>query len=210
MLQRTENKSQEIILTGDFNCAIDWNTLEAIYKPHIKKRWNENVLDLVTDFCLHQHVNENTRARGTDNPSMLDLIFTRQQEDITDITYHAPLGMSDHAVINMKYCIEEESNVSKYKGKYNYKKGDYIGLKKYLSKFKRESDLNITDIDMQNEKLMKFLNEGIDQFIPKIKQKRIPNNHRKWFNLRCVKARADKELLWKRFKRHPSEAALKR
>ena len=70
--------------------------------------------------------------------------------------------------------------------------------------------MNITDIDMQNEKLMKFLNEGIDQFIPKINQKRIPNNHRKWFNLRCAKARADKELLWKRYKRHPSEGALKR
>ena len=107
LLRRAETRSQEIILTGDFNCAIDWNTLETINKPHITRDWSENVLDLFTDFCLHQHVNENTRARGTDNPSMLDLLFTRQQEDITNITYHAPLGMSDHAVINMKYCIEE-------------------------------------------------------------------------------------------------------
>ena len=46
---------------------------------------------------------------------MLDLIFTRQEGDITDTTYNAPLGMSDHAIINMKYCIEEESNIGKYK-----------------------------------------------------------------------------------------------
>ena len=166
LLQRAENKSQEIILTGDFNCAIDWNKLEAIYKPHITKRWNEHILDLVTEFCLHQHVKDNTRARGTDNPSMLDLIFTKQEGDITDTTYNAPLGMSDHAVINMKYCIEEESNIGKYKGKYNYKKGDYIGLKKYLSKFKWKSELNITDINMQNGKFLKLLKEGMDKHIP--------------------------------------------
>ena len=109
---------------------------------------------------------------------MLDLLFTRQQEDITNITYHAPLGMSDHAVINMKYCIEEESNVSKYKGKYNYKKGDYTGLKEYLSKVEWEGELNITDINMQNEKFRKVLNEGIDKFIPKTKQKKLPSNHK--------------------------------
>ena len=210
MLQRAETKSQEIILTGDFNCAIDWTTLESIYRSNIPRRWNENILDLASDFSLHQHVNENTRARGTDNASMLDLLFTRQQEDLTNITHNAPLGMSDHDVINMKYYIEEESNVSQYKGKYNYKKGDYVGLKEYLSKVDWERDLDITDINTQYEKFMKFLNEGIDKFIPKTKQNRTCNNHKKWFNLRCVRARADKELLWKRYKRHPSAAALER
>ena len=63
---------------------------------------------------------------------------------------------------------------------------------------------------MQYEKFMKSLNEGIDKFIPKTKQNRTCNNHKKWFNLRCVRARADKELLWKRYKRHPSAAALER
>ena len=210
MLQRAETKSQELILTGDFNCAIDWTRLESIYRSNIPRRWNENILDLASDFSLHQHVNENTRARGTDNASMLDLLFTRQQEDLTNITHNAPLGMSDHDVINMKYYIEEESNVSQYKGKYNYKKGDYVGLKEYLSKVDWERDLDITDINTQYEKFMKFLNEGIDKFIPKTKQKRIRSNHKKWFNSRCVKARADKELLWKRYKRHPSAAALER
>ena len=153
MLQRAETKSQELILTGDFNCAIDWTRLESIYRSNIPRRWNENILDLASDFSLHQHVNENTRARGTDNASMLDLLFTRQQEDLTNITHNAPLGMSDHDVINMKYYIEEESNVSQYKGKYNYKKGDYVGLKEYLSKVDWERDLDITDINIQYQKL---------------------------------------------------------
>ena len=210
LLQRAETKSQELILTGDFNCSIDWDRREAIYKSHIRRSWNENILDLTSDFSLHQHVNENTRARGTDEASMLDLLFTRQQEDLTNITYNAPLGTSDHAVLNMNYYIEEESNVSQYKEKYNYRKGDYTGLKEYLSKIDWERELDITDIDKQNEKFLKLLNEGIEKFIPKTKPKRTCSNHKKWFNLRCVKARADKELLWKRYKRHPSEAARER
>ena len=141
---------------------------------------------------------------------MLDLIFTRQEGDITDTTYNAPLGMSDHAVINMKYCIEEESNISKYKGKYNYRKGDYIGLKKYLSKFKWKSELNITDINMQNGKFLKLLKEGMDKHIPQTKEERKHRNPKKWFNPKCAKARANKELLWIRYKRHPSDAALER
>ena len=210
MLQRAETKSQELILTGDFNCSIDWDTLEPKYSPHITKSWNEDVLDFASDFSLHQHGNENTRARGADNPSRPDVVFTKHQDDIANITYNAPLGMSDHTVINMEYCIEGESKVSKYKGKYNYKKRDYIGLKDYLSKVEWKKDLNITDINMQYEKFMKSLKEGIDKFIPKTKQNRTCNNHKKWFNLRCVRARADKELLWKRYKRHPSAAALER
>ena len=81
LLHKMENKSQDIILTGDFNCEINWETLEAKSHPN---NWNENLLDLITDHCLHQHVNKPTRRRGTDKPSMLDLIFTRQPEDITN------------------------------------------------------------------------------------------------------------------------------
>ena len=57
---------------------------------------------------------------------------------------------------------------------------------------------------------MKFFNEGVDQFIPKTKQNRALNNNKKWFNSRCVRARVNKELLWKRYKNHPSYAALER
>ena len=210
LLQRVETKSQEMILTGDFNCSIDWNTREAIRKPHIPTIWNENILDLASDFSLHQHIKENTRARGTDNPSMPDQLFTRQQEDIVNLIYNSPLGMSDHAVINITYSMEVEQNVSQYKGKYNYRKGDYKGLKEYLSKVDWKRELDITDINIQNEKFMKFLNEGEEQYMPKTKQNRALNNNKKWFNSRCARARANKELLWKRYKNHPSDGALER
>ena len=204
LLQRRESKSQEIILTGDFNCDINWKTLEA--KSH-SEDWNEILLDLITEHCLYQHVNEYTRLRGTDHPSMLDLIFTRQPEDITHINYSAPLGNGDHTVIDMKYRTSIAKNPKKYKGTYNYKKGDYNGLREYFKNTNWERDLTITDINLQNEKFLDFYNKGVEKFIPKIKQGGTPQDNKKWFNARCARARKNKELLWKRYSRHRSEPA---
>merc|ERR1711972_1232526 len=51
---------------------------------------------------------------------------------------------------------------------------------------------------------------GEGKFIPKTKANREHRNHKKWFNQKCARARANKELLWIRYKRHPSDAALER
>ena len=204
LLRKMENKSQDIILAGDFNSEVNWETLEAKSHTH---DWNENLLNVITDHCLHQHINENTRFRGTDRPSKPDLVFTRQPEDITDIKYSTPLGNSDHIVIDMTYWTDIGSNTKQYKDSYNYKKGDYNGLKDYFKKINWQRDLSIADINLQNGKFLDFYNKGVDQHIPKSKQGRFPQNNKKWFNARCVRARKNKEILWKRYSRHPSEPA---
>ena len=204
LLQKTESKFQDIILTGDFNCAIDWKILEAKIRP---QPWNNNLLNLITDFCLQQHVTQNTRARGTDRPSQPDLILTRQHEDIENMKYSAPLGMSDHDVINFEYCIEVENNIKKYKGRYNYKKGNYQGLKEYFRNIDWTRILKITHIDLQNRKFLEHYNKGLEQFIPKFKQRTTRKNHKKWFNQRCARSKDHKDLMWIRYKRHGSDAA---
>ena len=204
LLQKMENKAQDIILTGDFNCEINWETLEAKSHP---TNWNENLLDLITDHCLHQHVNKPTRCRGTDKPSMLDLIFTRQPEDITELNHNAPLGKSDHDVLDMKYWADAKNTTKKFKGTYNYRKGDYVGLKEYFKNIDWERDLTISDINQQNRKFQDLYNEGVDKFIPKFKQRSSPANNKQWFNASCERARKNKETLWKRYSRHRSEQA---
>ena len=44
-----------------------------------------------------------TRKRGNDEPSLLDLLFTNEALQISDISHHAPLGNSDHDVITSKF-----------------------------------------------------------------------------------------------------------
>ena len=70
----------------------------------------------------------------------------------------------------MKYWVDIKNNTKQFKGTYNYKKGDYIGLKEYFKKVNWERDLTIKDINLQNTKFRDIYNEGIDKFIPKVKR----------------------------------------
>ena len=69
---------------------------------------------------------QNTRKRGNDEASLLDLIFTNEELQVADIAHHAPLGKSDHSVIGFRYnCYLD---FTKPKERYNYTKADFAAM----------------------------------------------------------------------------------
>ena len=48
-----------------------------------------------------QWIDCDTRFRGGDAPSRLDLIFTRDKEAIEEIKYKCPLGKSNHILMKI-------------------------------------------------------------------------------------------------------------
>ena len=60
---------------------------------------------LVTELGLHQHVLNPTRYRNGQEPSTLDLVFTRYEQDLDTICFYEPLGHSDHVVIGANLGI---------------------------------------------------------------------------------------------------------
>ncbi len=46
-----------------------------------------------------QAIKSPTRFREGNNPSLLDLVFTKYPDDVSSVQMLAPLGKSDHAVI---------------------------------------------------------------------------------------------------------------
>ena len=111
-------------ILGDFNYKdINWSTWTTNHNHDSKE---ELFLKTVEDCFFHQHVNQPTRRRGNDAPSKLDLIFTDEEMQVSDIKHHAPLGKSDHSVITFNYnCYVD---FSKPKDTYNYEKGDYKSM----------------------------------------------------------------------------------
>ena len=51
------------------------------------------------DLFWIQYVTEPTRARGTDKPSVLDYVFTDEENLIDSINYDPPIGKSDHVYV---------------------------------------------------------------------------------------------------------------
>ena len=91
---------------GDFNFKeIDWNKLETTESEnHISSLFLEGI----KDTFFFQHCKVPTRYRQNQEPSLLDLIFTNEENMIEKVNYLPSLGKSDHLVLMFQYncCIE--------------------------------------------------------------------------------------------------------
>ena len=88
-------------IVGDFNYRdINWTNWTTQHGPESKEA---KFIEGVRDNYLHQHIIEATQMRGNDDPSTLDLIFTDEAIQVSNIFHHAPLGKSDHSVVILKF-----------------------------------------------------------------------------------------------------------
>ena len=204
MLQIVEDKSKDVVLVGDFNSSNDWMNLEVRGTEH---QWNWELMELAQDFLLTQHIRSCTRARGRDQPSLLDLLFTRQENQIENIDYEPPLGKSDHVVIKwdfiVKYdVIEAEYNEGK---KINYKKGNYQELRRHFKDVDWRKALEDGNLNNKYANFCDIYNAAINIFIP---QKKMETwKEKQWFNAKCKEAKSRRDVLWNRFRRHGGQRA---
>lgn len=92
-----------------------------------------NFLEAVQDTFWTQHVNEWTHMRDTDNPSRLDLIFSKKECEVEDIRYAAPLGLSKHAVVTFSFIAESNARQQEDQTvKLNYHKADLRKMRHLL------------------------------------------------------------------------------
>lgn len=92
LLQNAEEKKKWIILNGDVNSHIDWGNVKV---KSISNLGDKNGLECIQDFPLHQHTQCFTRKKGLDDPWILHSLFIKQKDDMENIIYRSPVGMSD-------------------------------------------------------------------------------------------------------------------
>ena len=76
-----------------------WNTGTT---PSGREDTQYQILEATRDCYLYQHIQVHTRGRGADKPISIDLVFSNEEEIVKDIKVGAPLGKSDHTVIELK------------------------------------------------------------------------------------------------------------
>ena len=125
-----ETKFTHKCIVGDFNYRkIDWKATHLCSEGSEE----ESFIDAVSEGFWHQHVDKPTRARGSDTPNILDLVFTNEVNMINDIQHIAPLGKSDHQILLFDFCcyIDWSEPVEKF----NFKKGDYVKAREKFNEF---------------------------------------------------------------------------
>ena len=122
--------SDNLILMGDFNCGEvcweEWTTEGS------ENSWGYTLLNLVMENTMTQWITEATRYRGEDEPSRLDLVFSKEPEVIETVRYKTPLGKSDHILLEYEVITDkmEEKREEHKIGRLNYWKTNFDELKK--------------------------------------------------------------------------------
>ena len=124
-----EKKYSRISIMGDFNLRnINWEHYSC--PGDNLDDYSHQFIECIRDCFLFQHVTEPTRKSGQDTPSVLDLIFTNEENMIDDLEFLSPLGHSDHSISNFSIPCQIEHGATKIK--VQYEKGDYNALNKYI------------------------------------------------------------------------------
>ena len=206
-LERIIRRSERILLCGDFNCKeVDWEGMEPGYE---ESSWGAKFFEQMTENALFQHIKEATRARGSDNPSRLDLVFTRKEEEIENITLESPLGKGDHVVLIcdvwLKYGRNNESMATAVT-KLNFKRADIKTMKRLFKEKKWFESSSASNSEGMLEEVLKTYEEVVHKtvpvFQPKIKGKNV------WFNDRCRFAKEERDKKWRRLRRRRTERTI--
>ena len=123
-------------------------------------------LDCIQDNYLVQHVDEPTRWRGADQPSLIDLVITNEENMISNLEYHAPLGRSDHAVITMKLNCYVEKEVEMVTRK-KYHLADYSAMKEEVKTLNWDEILTGEVTDM-TESLLTVYDKYEELYVPTV------------------------------------------
>ena len=124
----SKNNYSHRCIVGDFNFKdINWSTWST---PHNEESKEQKFIEMARDCFFHQQNQENSRRRGNDEPSLLDLIFTDEAMQVSDVYHQSPLGKSDHDVLTFSFnCYLD---YSKPQEKFVYDKANYEAMRNQL------------------------------------------------------------------------------
>ena len=168
LLSELSSLKPHLVSMGDINLkGIDW--VNMVPPGSNSEDFAHRFVACLQDLYLTQHVKENTRQRGNDAASCLDLVITSDENYVLNLEQLAPLGKSDHSIIKFETPFKPPPNIPKIKVCYD--KGDYHGLNEHLAKFNWDSELGEfpDDVNKQWEFFKTKYLEAESKFIPRKK-----------------------------------------
>ena len=179
------------MLVGDFNLpSINWNTLTS------SEVYSNQFLDLLDEVNLEQLINDPTRFRAQQNPSLLDLILTNDSNIINDIKIGDAFGKSDHCRIEFNVKNNHKPKVVN-KHKFNYRKMMDEIFKNEMNQVNWREILT-GELDEAYAKFLRVVTGAIENSTPLLKKK--DKNVAPWSNKLISKLAKKKRKDWDRYK----------
>ena len=109
-------QDETAVLLGDFNCRVDWST-------QVSAGEGGRLIDFSNDNFLTQMVRSPTRGSN-----ILDLVFTTDEDLITQVSVGECLGSSDHNAVSFRVGVGVEQEQISHKSMLNLRRADYDGF----------------------------------------------------------------------------------
>lgn len=188
-------KKDELILIGDFNYPnIDWKHMTASRVDNIK------FFKVIQDSFWFQNISEFTRFRTGNNPSLLDLLFTRRKDAVRDVQYKFGLGKSDHVMIQFTVDGAKEENVKKFTPSRNYRKGNYEAMNNIFHNIEWEKEFDKRDTNECYSFLIETIYNTTVLFVPMNTNPCIIKTNPSWLNAVAKAVLRQKEKCWNQYK----------
>jgi hypothetical protein len=145
LTNKVNKKYDYLLYVGDFNFKeIDWENNNTNVGPeHLASKF----LESVRDTYVYQHVKQETRYRGDNQPSLLDLILTNEKEMIDKFVHNAPLGNSDHEILEFNFKLGRNENTRSNQQSLRFFQGNYDEINRLLANTDWDLELAQGDID---------------------------------------------------------------
>ena len=193
-----DSKHSHKVIVGDFNYPqIDWKNLRTNRTGDAQAR---RFLETILENYLHQHIEQPTRARGEENPNVLDLLFTNELNMVTEVNHMSPLGKSDHCILSIDIeCYTEINRLTEEY--YIYNKGKYDKMKQELQ-IDWEIKLEHLDANGQWETIKNEIKRSMEKNIPKVRRTNtihIRKKQQSTLEENTIRLIKKKHRLWKRY-----------
>jgi hypothetical protein len=170
------------IIAGDFNCRVRWQDGTADVE-------GTRLLEFANDNFLTQVVDKPTRG-----VNILDLIFTTDEDLVTQVSVRECLGTSDHNMVTCELAINTSVEMAEGRRMLNFRRANF-------DKFRRELDLlQPPELDtverMWSDFKAKYLAIQADCIPTKKAGGNSTKRNPKWFNLDIKNAIAERVRLY--------------
>ena len=197
----SDRMSSKTLIVGDFNHpGVDFD-------GHGVKAGDGSVeaqfFSKTQDLFLVQHVTEATRFRQGQRASILDYIFTDEDNVVDNIQYEVPLGKSDHCCLTWVITVSKaESNQSS--NRLNYWKGNYEAIRTSLAEIDWVTEFAaFPDVADKWTYLRAKVMDAVEKYVPRRKPFQVKKKN-EWVSRTTIKKMRDKHKAWKRYRNSPS------
>ena len=191
LIRTAYQRNTNLLIAGDFNYKnIDWDN---DYAPSGQK----HILDFIEalqNCYLFQHVTEPTRYRDNERSNILDLILSSEEGMVQDLSYHPPIGESDHVCLTFNLLHNQQKDY--FTPMRNIFKTNYVAVRDELQQRNWFNLLN-SNFEDDYETFFNLLNSLLDKHSPMSTQPKKKKNI--YMTNEAIRLKNTKGRLWKRY-----------